>query len=94
MIERPDDLPSRASLEPLTVQGTFEDALGALETVTEHLERGRLTVEESVAWYELGLELSRRCAELLRNAELRVSTIEDRYELDSPQTVLWGNDDD
>ena len=52
----------------------------------EHLERGRLTMDESIAWYEAGLGLMRRCSQLLEQAELRISA------LDAENPVRAGSD--
>jgi exodeoxyribonuclease VII small subunit len=71
-----DTPPSLASIGTLVEEGTFEETLAALELVVEHLERGRLTMDESIAWYEAGLGLMRRCSHLLEQAELRISALD------------------
>jgi exodeoxyribonuclease VII small subunit len=75
MIDHRDEPPTLAATEALIREGGFEETLAALESVVEHLERGRLTIEESVLWYETGLALTQRCAELLEGAELRIRTL-------------------
>jgi exodeoxyribonuclease VII small subunit len=75
MTDRPDDPPSLEAAQTLMREGGFEETLVALESVVEHLERGRMTIEESVLWYETGLALNQRCAELLERAELRIRTL-------------------
>ena len=54
---------------------TFERALEELETIVKRLEEGKVPLEESVAIYERGESLKRRCEELLRQAEARVDKI-------------------
>ncbi len=54
---------------------SFEQALKELEGIVERLERGDVPLEESVAIYERGEALKRRCDELLRQAEARVEKI-------------------
>lgn len=54
---------------------TFEKALAELEQIVQKLERGDVALEESVAIYERGEALKRRCDELLRQAEARVEKI-------------------
>ena len=54
---------------------TFEKALAELESIVQKLERGDVPLEESVAIYERGEVLKRRCEELLRQAEARVEKI-------------------
>ena len=54
---------------------SFERALEELETIVKRLEDGKVPLEESVAIYERGESLKRRCEELLRQAEARVDQI-------------------
>ena len=54
---------------------SFEKALAELETIVQRLEKGDVPLEESVAIYERGEMLKRRCEELLRQAEARVEKI-------------------
>ena len=68
--------PSLETISILVEDGAFEETLSALELVVEHLERGRLTMDESIAWYEAGLGLMRRCSQLLEQAELRISSLD------------------
>ena len=70
--------PPLATISALVKDGAFEETLSALELVVEHLERGRLTMDESIAWYEAGLGLMRRCSHLLEQAELRISALDAR----------------
>jgi exodeoxyribonuclease VII small subunit len=71
-----DTPPSLESISTLVEEGAFEETLTALEMVVEHLERGQLTMDESIAWYEAGLGLMRRCSHLLEQAELRISALD------------------
>jgi exodeoxyribonuclease VII small subunit len=54
---------------------TFERAIEELESIVKRLEEGKVPLEESVAIYERGEALKRRCDELLRQAEARVDKI-------------------
>ncbi|ABE41521.1 exodeoxyribonuclease VII small subunit [Rhodopseudomonas pseudopalustris] len=54
---------------------SFERAMEELETIVKRLEDGKVPLEESVAIYERGEALKRRCDELLRQAEARVDKI-------------------
>jgi exodeoxyribonuclease VII small subunit len=54
---------------------SFEKALAELESIVQKLERGDVALEESVAFYERGEALKRRCEDLLRQAEARVDKI-------------------
>jgi exodeoxyribonuclease VII small subunit len=56
-------------------QLSFERAIEELETIVKRLEDGKVPLEESVAIYERGEVLKRRCEHLLRQAEARVEKI-------------------
>ncbi len=55
---------------------TFEQAFAELEESVRTLERGDLPLDESLALYERGQELSAYCAKLLDEAELKVQQVE------------------
>lgn len=63
--------PTYADLKKLS----FERAMEELETIVKRLEEGKVPLEESVAIYERGEALKRRCEDLLRQAEARVDKI-------------------
>ena len=90
MSEHGGDRPSLVEAQRLLREGAFEEVLVALEDVVAHLERGRLSLDEAVAWYEAGLGLSRRCTELLEQAELRISRLEESWAL--PDVERWDGD--
>jgi exodeoxyribonuclease VII small subunit len=54
---------------------SFERAIEELESIVKRLEDGKVPLEESVAIYERGEALKRRCEELLHQAEARVDKI-------------------
>jgi exodeoxyribonuclease VII small subunit len=54
---------------------SFEEQLTALETVVERLERGELTLEESVQLFEDGVRLSNACKKELDAAEGRIQVL-------------------
>lgn len=54
---------------------TFEQAFEALQETVAQLETGELTLEETLALYERGRALARRCQDLLDTAELRVTEL-------------------
>jgi exodeoxyribonuclease VII small subunit len=56
-------------------QLSFERAIEELESIVKRLEDGKVPLEESVAIYERGEALKRRCEDLLRQAEARVQKI-------------------
>ena len=68
--------PQRAALLKRAVQQSKENLTRTqLESIVKRLEEGKVPLEESVAIYERGEALKRRCEELLRLAEARVEKI-------------------
>ena len=54
---------------------SFEDALGELESLVERMERGELTLEDSLKSFERGVELTRTCQQALQQAEQKVEIL-------------------
>ena len=53
----------------------FEEHLTQLETVVERLERGDLTLDESLRLFEDGMKLSSACKKELEQAEGRIQVL-------------------
>ena len=70
MIPEPP-VPSSDSNEPLDFERAFKD----LEGLVERLERGDLTLEESLQAYERGLALHRACQAALDGAVRKVEIL-------------------
>ncbi|TGK78288.1 exodeoxyribonuclease VII small subunit [Leptospira noumeaensis] len=51
---------------------SFEEALRELEEIAEKLERGTLSLEDSIKAYERGMELKKICSERLVDAEAKI----------------------
>ena len=65
-----------AKTEPKPIeQLTYEEASAELESIVGALETGEQPLEEALALFERGQGLTRRCAELLDEAELKVSNL-------------------
>ena len=54
---------------------SFEQAMKELESVVDRLERGEVALEESIALYERGAKLKKRCEDELKRAEEKVAAI-------------------
>ena len=61
---------------------SFEDALAELEGLVEKMETGDLSLEESLAAFERGVKLTRRCQSALKAAELKVKVLTESGELE------------
>lgn len=53
----------------------FEKALARLETIVTELERGELTLDESLRIFEEGVKLSKTCLKMLDDAEQKVEIL-------------------
>lgn len=53
----------------------FETAMAELEAIVDRLEKGNVTLEESIQLYERGEALKARCDLLLKDAEMRIEKI-------------------
>lgn len=62
----------------------FEQALDELEAVIGALESGKLPLEESLATYQRGADLLKRCESRLSAAQARVSVLEGEILKDLP----------
>lgn len=56
----------------------FESALQELEALVERMEKGELSLEESLRDFERGVELTRVCQQALRDAEQKVQMLVDK----------------
>src|SRR6478609_11917555 len=69
--------------ENLAERGSFEEAFTAMEEAVGLLERGGLPLADMTDCYELGLRLSQRCATLLREAELKITQLDQSFQDDA-----------
>ena len=53
----------------------FEAALAELESIVDKLEKGAVSLDDSIRLYERGEALKARCDALLKNAEMRIEKI-------------------
>lgn len=54
---------------------SYEQAAERLEQVVHDLEQGSLTLEESLALFQEGVELTRLCTRLLDEAERKIEVL-------------------
>ena len=70
----------------------FEAAIAELEAVVKKLEEGDLPLEQSLALYERGVQLSRFCHARLEDAERRIDVLNERGELKPAPSTLSSED--
>lgn len=54
---------------------TFETAMSELENIVKQLEKGDVTLDESLELFESGVKLSKECRKMLDSAEKKVSVL-------------------
>lgn len=69
----------------------FEHSLDALEHLVEKMEQGQMSLEDSLAAYERGVGLYRRCQQALEQAELRVRLLSDPERPDTAMPFADGD---
>ena len=67
---------------------SFEDALARLEAIVERLESGEAPLEASLAMFEEGIALSRRCNQRLVAVERRLEVLVRRADGDDETRTL------
>jgi exodeoxyribonuclease VII small subunit len=60
-------------------QQTFEQLYQRLEETVTRLEEGGLSLDDALALYEEGMNLARRCQEILDGAELKVTRLKEAF---------------
>ncbi|MFZ2410418.1 MAG: exodeoxyribonuclease VII small subunit [Candidatus Methanoperedens sp.] len=53
----------------------FEESLAELEGIVEKLEKGQLSLDESLMLFEKGIKLVRECNDKLKNAQQKVEQL-------------------
>jgi len=62
-------------LERQMATKTFEQAMEELENIVDALEKGDLTLEQTIKKFERGMELSKFCSEKLTEVELKLKKL-------------------
>ncbi|MBS0192918.1 MAG: exodeoxyribonuclease VII small subunit [Proteobacteria bacterium] len=76
---------THSTLEPTpSVVAGFERSLDELEQLVQRMEKGEMSLDESLQAYERGVALYRQCQGALQQAELRVKLLGD---LGDPDTA-------
>lgn len=57
------------------VEKSFEEALDELEKIVSKLERGELSLDESIDFFQKGIELSKFCNKCLNEVEKRITML-------------------
>jgi exodeoxyribonuclease VII small subunit len=76
--EDPGVTPKKQAPAAETQAVDLEAALAELEQLVVRMERGDLPLEEALASFERGVELTRACQQALQQAELKVQVLVER----------------
>lgn len=60
----------------------LEEALEQLEDLVEKMEEGEMTLEQSLAEFQRGVELTRLCRSALKDAEQKVKVLQKKAGVD------------
>lgn len=77
-----------------TKAASFEQSMARLAKIVEQLEKGELTLEESLGLFEEGVKLSRAAQSRLDAAQQKVEKLLGVDEKGKPRKVPFGDDDD
>ncbi|MGB5735713.1 MAG: exodeoxyribonuclease VII small subunit [Thiohalocapsa sp.] len=76
---------SKKHSEQIADPKDFERSMQELEALVDQLEQGDLTLEQSLAAFERGVNLTRTCQQALDTAEQRVRILTERSETAEPE---------
>jgi exodeoxyribonuclease VII small subunit len=76
---------AKTPAQPPSPVAQFESSLDELEQLVQKMEKGEMSLDESLAAYERGVNLYRQCQGALEQAELRVKLLTDPADPDSAQ---------
>ena len=57
---------------------TYEDAFDRLQKITELLENGNVSLDDSIKYYEQGVLLKNFCEKKLKDAEMKIKNVLDK----------------
>lgn len=63
-------------------KATYKELMESLEGIIENLEKGDLSVEESMDQYEEGVKITKNLLEILNKAEEKVKIMHDQDEME------------
>ena len=59
----------------MSTEKTFEEMIKNLEEISQDLENGDLSLDKSMEKFEEGMKLSKKCSEILENAEKKIKIL-------------------
>ena len=91
MVIMADQLDAQYDIDPEAL--SFEEAFRRLGEMVDSLESGGLPLAEATGIYQQGMDLVRRCNQLLNEAELKITQLTDNFNEPVPADILeWDED--
>ncbi|MFN2297385.1 MAG: exodeoxyribonuclease VII small subunit [Anaerolineales bacterium] len=78
-------MPPRKKKKTADQEPGYEESFVELQEIVATLEAGDVPLEEAMALFERGQMLTKRCNELLQNAELRIRKLVQSSDSDDPE---------
>jgi len=61
---------------------SFEEAFERLNKIVELMEDGKINLDDSIKYYEIGSLLKNHCEKKLKNAEIQIKKVIDKKAID------------
>jgi exodeoxyribonuclease VII small subunit len=62
----------------MEIKKSFEDALKELEELVSKLEKGSLTLDESIDAFQKGITLTKYCNKILEDMEKKITVLQEK----------------
>tara|TARA_E500000178_G_scaffold285628_1_gene287219 strand:+ start:250 stop:483 length:234 start_codon:yes stop_codon:yes gene_type:complete len=62
---------------------SYEEAFEKLQNIVKLLEEGKVSLDESIKYYEQGIILKNHCEKKLKNAEVKIKNVLNKSEKNS-----------
>jgi exodeoxyribonuclease VII small subunit len=69
---------------------SYEEALAELEAVVKKLENGDLTLEQSIEYFQKGVELTKYCNKMLDETERKITVLIENAKGEATEQELPG----
>lgn len=67
---------------------TFEQNLSELEVIVRQMENNLLSLDESLASFEKGVQLVKSCQKALKTAEQKIHVLSEKHDEDEELTLI------
>ncbi|MAI76316.1 MAG: exodeoxyribonuclease VII small subunit [Pelagibacteraceae bacterium TMED65] len=64
---------------------SYEEAFEKLQNIVKLLEEGKVSLDESIKYYEQGIILKNHCEKKLKNAEVKIKNVLNKSEKNSSE---------